>query len=378
MTVTAMTPPSGRARATTPPRRASVPLQSALRTYVRIVLNNALFRGRKFHSNGIPKNPTKNEVLKMDEMQTMNENTELTIAQECNSVQSTVAESFGMIFQKLSPERIQNADDARALASLSEVVGQRFTMINRRAMYLVYKDELWKDALTITGKPYKNYVDWAKHSFGLASSQAYNVAAVGEYVKEDGSGTVFDIYGNKWDFTKLLTLLQSKELFTRNKEKQYNAVTVPAWEKDLNEEGNQRAEVDKNGDVKPLWKETDDTMPLYALLMLTGAITSRMTVANLKERLRKKWTFDKYGAHGEDVNELKEGESTDEDESTDEGESTGESTGESVTAKTGGEDVGVSLGIFARAILLCVNSEDPNLDKVREYAKHILAIAEKL
>ena len=312
----------------------------------------------------------------MDEVQTMNENKELTIAQECSSVQSTVAGNFGMIFQKLSPERIQNADDARALASLSEVVGQRFTMINRRAMYIVYKRELWRDALTITGKPYKNYAEWAKHSFGLASSQAYNVAAVGEYVKEDGSGTVFDLYGNTWDFTKLLMLLQSKELFTRNKEKQYTEVTVPAWEKDLNGEGNQRAEVDKNGDVKPLWKECEGDMPLYALLMLMGAITSRMTVANLKERLRKQWTFDKYGAHGEDAKELKEGESESATESA--GESTGESTGESMTAKTNAEDVGARLSECARAIMLYANADEPDLDKVREYAKQVLAIAEKL
>lgn len=312
----------------------------------------------------------------MDEMQTMNENKELTIAQECNSVQSTVAESFGMIFQKLSPERIQNADDARALASLSEVVGQRFTMINRRAMYIVYKHELWKDVLTITGKPFKNYAEWAKNSFGLASSQAYNVAAVGEYVKEDGSGTVFDIYGNKWDFTKLLVLLQCKELFTRSEEKQYNAVMVQAWEKDLNKEGNQRAEVDKNGDIKSLWKECDTDMPLYALLMLTGAITSRMTVAQLKERLRNEWTFDKYGAHGEDVKELKESETTDESES--EGENTDESTGERITAKANGEDVGARLSEYARSIILCINADEPDLDNVREYAKSILAIAEKL
>lgn len=310
----------------------------------------------------------------MDEMQTTNENKELTIAEECNSVQSAVAGSFGMIFQKLSPERIQNADDARALASLTEVVGQRFTMINRRAMYIVYKRELWKEALTVTGKPYKNYAEWAKHSFGLASSQAYNVAAVGEYVKEDGSGTVFDIYGNAWDFTKLLVLLQSKELFTRNKEKQFAEVTVPAWEKDLNEDGNQRAEVDKNGDIKPLWKECEGDMPLYALLMLMGAITSRMTVANLKERLRKQWTFDKYGAHGEDANELKENESADENESA--GES--ESTGESVTAKADAEDVGARLSEYARAIMLCMNADEPDLDKVREYAKSILVIAERL
>lgn len=314
----------------------------------------------------------------MDEMQTTNENKELTIAQECNSVQSTVAESFGMIFQKLSPERIQNADDARALASLSEVAGQRFTMINRRAMYIVYKRELWKDALTITGKPYKNYAEWAKHSFGLASSQAYNVAAVGEYVKKDGSGTVFDLYGNKWDFTKLLVLLQCKELFTRDKEKQYTAVTAPAWEKDLNEEGNQRAEVDKNGNVKSIWKEGEGDMPLYALLMLTGAITSRMTVAQLKERLRKEWTFDKYGAHGEDAEELKENEPTDERKPTDESESADENTGESVTAKANGEDVGARLSEYARAIMLYANADEPDLDSVREYAKAILAIAEKL
>lgn len=313
-------------------------------------------------------------------MQTTNENKELTIAQECNSIQSTVAGSFGMIFQKLSPERIQNADDARALASLSEVVGQRFTMINRRAMYIVYKRELWRDVLTIAGKPFKNYAEWAKHSFGLASSQAYNVAAVGEYVKEDGSGTLFDLYGNKWDFTKLLVLLQSKELFTRNKEKQYTAVTAPAWEKDLNDDGNQRAEVDKDGKVKSLWKECDGDMPLYALLMLTGAITSRMTVAQIKERLRKEWTFDRYGAHGEDAKELKESESTDESESTGESESTdeSESAGESVTAKTGGEDVGARLSEYARAILLHANADEPDIDSVKEYAKAILAIAEKL
>lgn len=311
-------------------------------------------------------------------MQTENENKELTIAQECNSVQSTVAESFGMIFQKLSPERIQNADDARALASLSEVAGQRFTMINRRAMYIVYKRELWKDALTITGKPFKNYAEWAKRSFGLASSQAYNVAAVGEYVKEDGSGTVFDLYGNKWDFTKLLVLLQCKELFTRDKEKQYTAVTAPAWEKDLNDEGNQRAEVDKNGNIKSLWKECDGDMPLYALLMLTGAITSRMTVAQLKEHLHKQWTFDKYGAHGEDAKELKESETTDESESTGDSESTGESESESVTAKPSGEDVAERLSEYARAIMLYANADEPDLDKVREYAKSILAIAEKL
>lgn len=325
----------------------------------------------------------KNEVLKMDEMQTMNENNELTIAQECNSIQSTVAGSLGMIFQKLSPERIQNADDARALASLSEVVEQRFTMINRRAMHIVYKRELWRDVLTIAGKPYKNYAEWAKHSFGLASSQAYNVAAVGEYVKEDGSGTVFDIYGNKWDFTKLLVLLQCKELFTRSKEKQYTAITVPAWEKDLNDEGNQRAEVDKNGNIKSLWKECEGDMPLYALLMLTGAITSRMTVAQLKERLCKEWTFDKYGAHGEDAKELKEettdaSEPTDESESMDESESTGERTGESVTAKSNSEDVGARLSEYARAIMLQANADNPDLDSVKEYAKAILAIAEKL
>lgn len=316
----------------------------------------------------------------MDEMQTMEENKELTIAQECNSVQSTVAGSFGMIFQKLSPERIQNADDAKALASLSEVVGQRFTMINRRAMYIVYKRELWREVLTIAGKPFKNYAEWAKHSFGLASSQAYNVAAVGKYVKEDGSGTVFDLYGNKWDFTKLLVLLQSKELFTRDKEKQYTAVTVPAWEKDLNDEGNQRAEVDKNGDIKSLWKECNFGMSLYELLMLTGAITSRMTVAQLREHLRKEWTFDKYGAHGEDAKELKEAETLDESEATGGSENVSEieSTDESVTAKTDEENVGVSLGILARAILLCINSEEPNLDKVREYAKSILEIAGKL
>ena len=316
----------------------------------------------------------------MDEMQTMNENKELTIAQECNSMQSTVAENFGMIFQKLSPERIQSADDARALASLSEVVGQRFTMINRRAMYIVYKRELWRDVLTVAGKPFKNYAEWAKHSFGLASSQAYNVAAVGEYVKEDGSGTLFDLYGNKWDFTKLLVLLQSKELFTRNKEKQYTAVTVPAWEKDTNDEGNQRAEVDKNGDIKSLWKECDIDMPLYALLMLTGAITSRMTVAQLKERLRKQWTFDKYGAHVEDAKELKEAEAQDESEVTDGSENIGEieSTDESVTAKTNDEDVGARLSKYARAIMLYVNADDPDIDAVKECAKAILAIAEKL
>lgn len=326
----------------------------------------------------------------MDEMQTMKENNELTIAQECNSVQSTVAGSFGMIFQKLSPERIQSADDARALASLSEVVGQRFTMINRRAMYIVYKRELWRDVLTIAGKPFKNYAEWAKHSFGLASSQAYNVAAVGEYVKEDGSGTLFDLYGNKWDFTKLLVLLQSKELFTRSKEKQYTAVMVQAWEKDVNDDGNQRAEVDKNGNIKPLWKESiinDENadantpqkesrakMPLYELLMSTGAITSSMTVAYLKEQIKKQWTFDKYGAHGEDAKELKEAETPNESETTDES----DSACDNVTAKSNSEDVGVSLGIFARAILLCVNSEEPNLDKVREYAKSILEIAKKL
>lgn len=315
----------------------------------------------------------------MDEMQTMNENKELTIAQECNSMQSTVAESFGMIFQKLSPERIQNADDARALASLSEVVGQRFTMINRRAMYIVYKRELWQDVLTITGKPYKNYAEWAKQSFGLASSQAYNVAAVGEYVKEDGSGTVFDLYGNKWDFTKLLVLLQSKELFTRSKEKQYTAVTVPAWEKDVNDEGNQRAEVDKNGDIKSLWKECEGDMPLYALLMLTEAITSRMTVAQLKERLRKEWTFDKYGAHGEDSKELKEAKTLDESEVTDENENAPtEQRGEGVTTDQRGEDVGARLSEYARAIMLYANADTPDLDKVRDYAKSILAIAEKL
>lgn len=316
----------------------------------------------------------------MDEMQTMNENKELTIAQECNSVQSTVAENFGMIFQKLSPERIQSADDARALASLSEVVGQRFTMINRRAMHIVYKRELWRDVLTITGKPYKNYAEWAKHSFGLASSQAYNVAAVGEYVKEDGSGTVFDLYGNKWDFTKLLVLLQSKELFTRTKEKQYTAVTVPAWEKDVNDEGNQRAEVDKNGDIKSLWKECDGDMPLYALLMLTGAITSRMTVAQLKERIRKEWTFDKYGAHGEDVKELKESEPTDESEAMGESENVSEieSTGKSVTAKPNGEEIAERLSAYARAIMLYASSDAPDLDGVKECAKAILAIAEKL
>lgn len=316
----------------------------------------------------------------MDEMQTMNENNELTIAQECNSVQSTVAGSFGMIFQKLSPERIQSADDARALASLSEVVGQRFTMINRRAMYIVYKRELWRDVLTIAGKPFKNYAEWAKHSFGLASSQAYNVAAVGEYVKEDGSGTVFDLYGNKWDFTKLLVLLQSKELFTRNKEKQYNAVTVSAWEKDLNDEGNQRAEVDKNGDIKPLWKECEGDMPLYALLMLTGAITSRMTVAQIRERLRKEWSFDKYGAHGEDAKELKEAETPNERETTDESESMGESYGacDNVMAKPNGEDVGARLSEYARAIILHANADSLDLDSVKEYAKAILAIAEKL
>lgn len=308
----------------------------------------------------------------MDEMQTMNENNELTIAQECNSVQSTVAGSFGMIFQKLSPERIQNADDARALASLSEIVGQRFTMINRRAMYIVYKLELWRDALSIAGKPFKNYADWAKHSFGLASSQAYNVAAVGEYVKEDGSGTSFDLYGNKWDFTKLLVLLQSKELFTRNKEKQFTAVTVPAWEKDVNEEGNQRAEVDKNGDIKSLWKECEGDMPLYELLMLTGAITGRMTVAQLKERLRKEWTFDKYGAHGVDAKELKE------DKPTDESESTGESTDKSVTAKPSEKDVGARLSEYARAIIIYANADEPDLDSVREYAKAIIELAEKL
>lgn len=313
-------------------------------------------------------------------MQTMNEANELTIAQECNSVQSTVAGSFGMIFQKLSPERIQNADDARALASLSEVVGQRFTMINRRAMYIVYKRELWRDVLTIAGKPFKNYAEWAKHSFGLASSQAYNVAAVGEYVKEDGSGTVFDLYGNKWDFTKLLVLLQSKELFTRNKENQYTAVTVPAWEKDVNEEGNQRAEVDKNGDIKSLWKECEGDMPLYALLMLTGAITSRMTVTQIKERLRKEWSFDKYGAHGEDAKELKETETPNESETTDESESKGESesTGESVTAKPNGEDVGARLSEYAKAIMFHLDKETPDLDSVKDYAKAILAIAEKL
>lgn len=310
-------------------------------------------------------------------MQTMNENKQLTIAEECGSAQSTVAGSFGMIFQKLSPERIQNADDARALASLTEVVGQRFTMINRRAMYIVYKRELWRDALTITGKPYKNYAEWAKHSFGLASSQAYNVAAVGEYVKEDGSGTVFDIYGNKWDFTKLLVLLQSKLLFARTREKQFEEVTVPAWEKDVNDEGNQRAEVDKNGDVKPLWKEGEGDMPLYALLMLTGAITSRMTVANIKERLRKQWTFDKYGAHGEDAKELTESEST-ESEDTESESTESESTGESVTEKANAVDVGARLSECARAIMLYANADEPDLDKVREYAKHILAIAEKL
>ena len=308
----------------------------------------------------------------MDKMQTMNENNELTIAQECNSIKSTVAGSFETIFQKLSPERIQNADDARALASLSEVAGQRFTMINRRAMHIVYKRELWRDALTITGKPYKNYAEWAKHSFGLASSQAYNVAAVGEYVKEDGSGTVFDLYGNKWDFTKLLVLLQSKELFTRDKEKQYSAVTVPAWEKDLNDDGNQRAEVDKNGNIKSLWKEGEGDMPLYAVLMLMGAITSRMTVAQLKESIRKEWKFDKYGAHGEDAKELKENEPTDESESA------GENTGESVAAKTDAEGVGARLSEYARAIMLYANADEPDLDKVREYAKSILAIAEKL
>lgn len=321
----------------------------------------------------------------MDEMQTMNENNELTIAQECNSIQSTVAGSFGMIFQKLSPERIQSADDARALASLSEVVGQRFTMINRRAMHIVYKRELWRDVLTIAGKPYKNYAEWAKNSFGLASSQAYNVAAVGEYVKEDGSGTVFDLYGNKWDFTKLLVLLQSKELFTRNREKQYTAVTAPAWEKDLNDEGNQRAEVDKNGDIKSLWKECEGEMPLYELLMLTGAITSRMTVSQLKERIRKGWTFDKYGAHGEDTKELKEAETPDESELTDESESMSESASENGTATERIQDVGARLSEYARAIMICANAilidtnvSEPNVDKVREYAKAILAIAEKL
>lgn len=322
----------------------------------------------------------------MDEMQTMNENKEmtypkpLTIAEECNSIQSTVAESFGTIFQKLSPKRIQSADDARALASLSEVVGQRFSMINRRAMYIVYKRELWRDVLTITGKPFKNYAEWAKNSFGLASSQAYNVAAVGEYVKEDGSGTVFDLYGNKWDFTKLLVLLQSKELFTRNEEKQYTAVTVPAWEKDLNDEGNQRAEVDKNGDIKPLWKECDGDMSLYALLMLTGAITSRMTVAQLRERLRKEWTFDKYGAHGEDVKELKEAETLDESEATGGSENVSEieSTDESVTAKMNEEDVAKRLSKYARAILLHANADSPDLDVVKDCAKAILVIAEKL
>ena len=316
----------------------------------------------------------------MDEMQTMKENNELTIAQECNSVQSTVAGSFGTIFQKLSPERIQSADDARALASLSEVVGQRFTMINRRAMYIVYKRELWRDVLTIAGKPFKNYAEWAKHSFGLASSQAYNVAAVGEYVKEDGSGTLFDIYGNKWDFTKLLVLLQSKELFTRSKEKQYTAVTVPAWEKDLNDEGNQRAEVDKNGDIKSLWKECEGDMPLYALLMLTGAITSRMTVAQIKERLRKEWNFDKYGAHGEDAQELKEAETLDESEIADGSENASEieSTAKDVTAKTNYEDVGARLSEYAKEIMFHVDRETPDLDSIKDYAKAILAIAEKL
>lgn len=314
----------------------------------------------------------------MDEMQTMNENKELTIAQECNSIQSTVAESFGMIFQKLSPERIQNADDARALASLSEVVGQRFTMINRRAMYIVYKRELWREALSIAGKPFKNYADWAKHSFGLASSQAYNVAAVGEFVKEDGSGTLFDIYGNKWDFTKLLVLLQAKELFTRNKEKQYIAVTVPAWEKDLNKEGNQRAEVDKNGDIKSLWKECEGDMPLYALLMLTGAITSRMTVAQLKERIRKEWTFDKYGAHGEDAKELKESDPVDENDARDESESTDKSKPTDESKSTDEGDVAKRLSAYARAIMLYASSDAPDLDSVKECAKAILAIAENL
>lgn len=315
----------------------------------------------------------------MDEMQTMKENKELTIAQECNSVQSTVAESFGTIFQKLSPERIQSADDARALASLSEVVGQRFTMINRRAMYIVYKRELWKDMLTTTGKPFKNYAEWAKHSFGLASSQAYNVAAVGKYVKEDGSGTVFDLYGNKWDFTKLLVLLQSKELFTRDKEKQYTAVTVPAWEKDLNEEGNQRAEVDKNGNIRSLWKECDIGVPLYELLMFMCAITSRMTVAQLKEQLRKEWTFDKYGAHGEDAKELKESESTDESEVMDGSESKDES--ESVTAKTdttNAEYAAERLRVYAKKLVDVVSADNPNMNTVKEYAAIILEIAEKL
>lgn len=316
----------------------------------------------------------------MDEMQTMKEKEELTIAQECNSAQSTIAGSFGMIFQKISPERIQNADDARAIASLSEVVGQRFTMINRRAMYIVYKRELWKDVLTITGKPFKNYAEWAKHSFGLASSQAYNVAAVGEYVKEDGSGTVFDLYGNKWDFTKLLVLLQSKKLFTRTNEKQYTAVTSTAWEKDLNDEGNQRAEVDKNGNIKSLWKECEYGMYLYDLLMLTGAITSRMTVAQLKEQLRKEWTFDKYGAHGEDAKELKEAETLDESKTTggSENVSETESTDKSVTAKPNEEDAAKRLSKYARAILLYANADSPDLDAVKECAKAILAIAEKL
>lgn len=322
----------------------------------------------------------KNEVLKMDEMQTMVKNKELSIAQECNSIQSTVAESFGTIFQKLSPERIQNVDDARALASLSEVAGQRFTMINRRAMYIVYENELWHEARTITGKPYKNYAEWAKASFGLASSQAYNVAAVGKFIREDGSATLFDIYDNKWDFTKLLLLLQCKKLFTRDKENQYTAVVVRAWEKDLNDEGNQRAEVDKNGNIKSLWKECGYDTPLYMLLMLTGAITSRMTVAQLKERLSKEWTFDKYGAHGEDAKELKESDPTDESEPTNESEPMEESKSacESVTTKSGKNDIARDLSTIARAIILYASADALNLDGIKDCAKAIIAIAEKL
>ena len=217
----------------------------------------------------------------------------------------TVGETREVVAKAINafdPRKVKTITDAIAMISLADGVNNRFNLAKYRTIANVHATGLWRQDAKTNGKQFATFHEWAKYRFSMEKANAYNAVKVGQLIREDGAGSIYDTADAYFSFSQLLEICNAKKLYTnpktREEFKQVNAIRHA-----MTEEGNFRSETTfENG--KPITRilfeiasDDGDKMTIIEALIECSVVRPYMSVKEIHKALSKDYYFDRYGAH---------------------------------------------------------------------------------